>query len=530
MEARPCTIVRLAALGLTTIILLAGLPAEAGAPMGIWIVSGDGAGAALPAALTARGIPVHSYPMLDMAAIVAGGSTITWLRDQGYAVHPNEVMPLHLDKSVPKIHADDVKQALGPVRDGPTVLVIDTGLDSAHPDFELGRNLAANLGVDRSPNGLVSGVTRDLPIVDRSGHGSHVAGIVAGSGQAFGPNDPQHGRFVGVYSNGRIASFQAANDATDAEDIGVDMQAALEGFEWAMTHQATYDIRVISNSWGSAGDIVPDHPVTKATLKAYAAGITVFFSAGNDGTEGSLNRHCLPPWVVCVAAGTLDGTRASFSSMGHTEGAALGAYDHPDITAPGSAIRSLTPSTDASKLTRLGSPDILYRDRSGTSMAAPHAAGVAALLAATNPSLSPDQLMDIIVATADPMSEETYRVGAGYLNAQKAYLLALQTTGQRGEFLQGLGVKYGGQATGDVAYADDPVTVGYDSRSGGTLDEAILRGPPVKAWLLASPVPGILLALGVALVALGLRWRDPTPRDEAPTGSDAGQASSAGDE
>ncbi len=512
---------RSGAIGLVIIVVLAGLPVQAAETASIWIVSGEQALAPdLLAELATQGIETHAYPNLGMLAIVAPASTAAWLRSAGLGVHANEVLELHLDQSVPKIRADIVKESLGPVRSGPTVFIIDTGLDSMHPDFTMGSNLAANLGVDRSPNGLVSGIAPDRPINDRSGHGSHVAGIVAGSGEASGNNDPDHGRYLGVYSNGRIISFQAANDAADPEEIGVDMQAALEGFEWALANQARYDIRVISNSWGSAGDIVPEHPVTKATLKAYAAGMTVFFSAGNEGTEGTLNKHCLPPWVVCVAAGTLDKTRSSFSSMGHLPSKALGSYDHPDITAPGSAIRSLTPGSDLSKFGRLASGDsaLLYRDRSGTSMAAPHAAGVAALIAAANSELSPDQIMDVLIATADPMSEETHRVGAGYINAQKAYNLAIQTVGQLEDFLAGEGVKYGGLATGDGSYSDDPITVGYDTRSGGTLDAAIIQGPPIKAWILTSPVPLILLGLGVLLAVVGVRWRRPATADEAPTG------------
>lgn len=524
-DASSCPVVRTAAVGLVIALVLVGQPAGASEPIGIWIISGEGAaGEALLASLEARGIPTHPYPLLDMSAVVAGGPTITWLRAQGYALHPNEVFDLHLDQSVPKIKADVVKEALGPVRDGPTILVIDTGLDSQHPDFRLGSNLAANVGIDRSPNGLVSGAFQDRPITDRSGHGSHVAGIVAGSGEAFGDRDAQHGRYQGVYSNGRLASFQAANDAVDPEDIGVDMQAALEAFEWALTNQQRYNIRAISNSWGSAGDIVPEHPVTKATLRAYAAGIAVFFSAGNDGAEGTLNKHCLPPWVLCVGAGTLDKTRSSFSSMGNAGSKALGPYDHPDITAPGSAIRSLTPVLAPEKLGRFvnGDRESLYRDRSGTSMAAPHAAGVAGLLLAANPGLSPDQVMDILVSTADPMSEEIHRVGAGYINAQSAYTLASATQGQLEGFLVGEGVKYAGLATGDDDFSDDPVSIGYDSDSGGALDAALLRGPTPKAWILASVVPGVLLGVGLLLALAGIRWRRPATRYEAPTGHDAG--------
>lgn len=500
---------------------LRGLEGQADATdLSIWIVSGPGATDADLVAALREVAEVHVYERLGMLAILAPPRVVEALDSAGFDVHRNEVYELHLDQSVPYIHADRVKEVVGLQRDGPTVLVIDTGIDSLHPDFVPGENLAANVAAKRSPNGLVAGYADDLPVADMAGHGSHVAGIVAGLGNALGSADSRNGRYMGAYSNGRVASFQASTSAADPDDIGVDLQAALEGFEWALQNHERLDIRAITNSWGSPGAPKATEPVAMASLRAYAAGMTVFFSAGNEGSPGTLNRHCLVPWVMCVASGGLDGTRSGFSSMGNPPSGALGPFDHPDITAPGSAIRSAEP-TQAGAGSLLSGGEPLYRDRSGTSMAAPHGAAVAGLLQAANPDLSPDQVMDVLVATADPMSEEVWQVGAGYIDAQAAYNLAVQTLGVRKGFLAGDGVKYGGPATGDPGLAADPVSVGYDSQSGGALDADLLHDPPPKAWLLGSWVGWALLGLAAASVLAGLDWRQ-APRQE-PARGPAGQ-------
>ncbi len=512
------------------LLLIAGIQPASGEPIQVFILTGEHADEPfLIEQLQRAGIAVHVYENLGMLAIAAPPSVAHGLASPHLHVWPNEVYDLHLDESVPSIGAHLVKDALGNVRDGPTVLVIDTGLDSNHPDFDDDVNLAANVAASRGASGLVTGV-REGTVIDRSGHGTHVAGIVSGIGQALGSRDDRYQKYTGVYSNGRVASFQAATDAADPDDIAVDLQAALEGYDWALQNQERYNIQVITNSWGSAGDIVPDHPAALASLRAYAEGMTVFFSAGNDGKEGTLNRHCLPPWVVCVGASRLDGTLASFSSMGHPPSKSLGAYDHPDLSAPGSVIRSVDPVTDERGVPDLlaGDSDTLYRDRSGTSMAAPHAAGAAALVLAANPGLSPDQVMDILIATAKPMPEEVWQAGAGIVDARAAYNLAITTIGVRQEFLAGEGVKYAGEATDDSEFAADPITVGYDSDSGGSLDRQAILAPQPSPFFTSGWLGPTLAGLGFVLVLGGIRWRRPAAGDEAPAGEPSGQASSTG--
>lgn len=480
-------------------------PEPPGPALEAWIWSGADPHRTAPA-LEAAGVSWYEYEQLEMVAFEADPLTARLLvAAHGGHITPAETYRLHLDRSVPLIEADRVRDAVGVQRNGPTVLVVDTGVDSTHPDFQ--DSLVANLAAERV-GGLIAGTFAPDVVVDESGHGTHVAGIVGGTGEGAGPLDETSGKYVGVYGNGRIAGFQAS---TLDEEPQVDSLAALEAFDWALENQAAYDVRVVVNSWGLPGDLDPSHPINEATQRLYFNGINVIFSAGNLGTEGrthQLNKFCQAPWVLCVAAGGADRNLVAISSRGDE---ANGPYAHPDLTAPGWRITATNSLADLDLLDRslrvmAGTPgENLYIERGGTSMAAPHVGGTAALLYAANPSLSPDQVMDILVETTAPMPETVWDAGTGYLNAREAYNLAVQTEGNRQAFLSGNVVKYGGTATGDPAYADDPVTVGY---TGTPMGGARLLEAPGDQWVGTSSIPfWILVGLGVVGVLAGTRPR-----------------------
>jgi serine protease AprX len=246
-----------------------------------------------------------------------------------------------------------------------------------------------------------------------------------------------------VGGTGAMSGGKYEGAAPGASLIGYGSGAALfvldgiGGFDYAITHQQEYDIRVITNSWGSSGEFDPNHPINIASKKAYDRGIVVLFAAGNEGpAENTHNPYAKAPWVISVAAGVKDGTLADFSSRG-TKGVG-GSFtmdgkewtweDRPTVTAPGVDIIStkvVSPLTalGAEKDAELIEPAHLpyYTTMSGTSMATPHVAGIVALMLEANQSLSPVEVKNILQATATNMpGYEIWEVGAGYVNAYAA--------------------------------------------------------------------------------------------------------------
>ncbi|MCA1319184.1 S8 family serine peptidase [Bacillus tianshenii] len=311
---------------------------------------------------------------------------------------------------------------------GVGVVVNDSGVDGTHKDHELGRNLVQNvLGSTnlQSITGILPiSYTENVPNTDtNSGHGTHVAGTVGGTGAMSG------GKYEGAAPGASLIGYGSGGALFVLDGIG--------GFDYAITHQQEYDIRVITNSWGSSGDFDPNHPINIASKKAYDRGIVVLFAAGNEGpSENTHNPYAKAPWVISVAAGVKDGTLADFSSRG-TKGEG-GSFtmdgkewtweDRPTVTAPGvdiistkvvSPLTALAAEKDAALIEPAHLP--YYTTMSGTSMATPHVAGIVALMLEANHSLSPDEVKNLLQATATNMpGYETWEVGAGYVNAYAA--------------------------------------------------------------------------------------------------------------
>lgn len=286
------------------------------------------------------------------------------------------------------------------------VAVIDTGMRLAHED------LAANLwvnsgevagnGIDDDGNGYIDDVHgwdfrfEDSDPTDQYGHGTHVAGTIG----AVGNNATG---IVGVNWNVRIMPIkiysQAANDTTSA--------MLINAYNYVrMMKLAGHNIRVTNNSYGGCAEACSYDQATKDAIDALGdAGVLNVFSAGNNAR----NTDTLPfypgsydsPSILNVAASTSIDSRASFSNYGSVS---------VDIAAPGAGIYSTTNGSNSS-----------YGIMNGTSMAAPHVAGVAALLAAQHPSLDARSLKATIMNNADVLPEWAGVVKtSGRLNASAA--------------------------------------------------------------------------------------------------------------
>lgn len=320
---------------------------------------------------------------------------------------------------------------------GVTIAVLDSGVDATHPDLELGSKTVENVKIvgDLDLAGGRNAFIEGVPNSDTSsGHGTHVAGTVGGTGAVSADDERRPNYHAGIAPDSSLIGLGAGE--------GVSILYALLGFDYAIANQDRLDIDIITNSWGGGdgASFDPNNPINKASFEAYKNGMVVSFAASNSGPEeDTLNQYAIAPWVINVAAGTSDKTLADFSSRG----VAGSEYKIPDITAPGQNITSTrAPNTAIGALGPVTDPDhpeyyAYYHTISGTSMATPFVAGVAALLLEVNPQLSPDQIEQIIKETADPMDYAPHEVGAGYINVRAAVEKADSVIGNRVDFLNG---------------------------------------------------------------------------------------------
>ncbi|WML58338.1 S8 family serine peptidase [Neobacillus sp. PS2-9] len=309
------------------------------------------------------------------------------------------------------------------------VVINDSGVDGTHKDLQFGSHLVQNVMASTNLNSLEPSLlpityVENVPNTDsNSGHGTHVAGIVGGTGES------SKGKYEGVAPGASLIGYGSGAALFVLDGIG--------GFDYAITHQSEYNIRVITNSWGSSGDFDPNDPINIASKAAHDRGITVLFAAGNEGPgENTHNPYAKAPWVISVAAGEKDGSLADFSSRGtkgvggtfEMDGKTWTWKDEPSVTAPGvdiistrvlAPVSTLGATTDAELIEPAYLP--YYTAMSGTSMATPHVAGITALMLEVKPTLSPDEIKKILQDTATNMpGYETWEVGTGYVNAYAA--------------------------------------------------------------------------------------------------------------
>ncbi|UOQ74296.1 S8/S53 family peptidase [Hymenobacter cellulosilyticus] len=316
------------------------------------------------------------------------------------------------------------------------VLINDSGVDGTHDDIKLGTHLVQNTLGSTNLNAydamLPVTYLEGVPNTDtNSGHGTHCAGTVGGNGTRSG------GKYEGVAPGASLLGYGSGGALLVLDAIG--------GFDYALTHQYQYNIRVISNSFGTSGDFDPAAPINLVTKKCYDRGMVVVFAAGNDGPGADThNPYAIAPWTISVGAGDRFGRLADFSSRGvKGEGGTFVAdgetwkyANQPVVVAPGVDVVSTRAVAPVSTLGAQMDAELLapahvpfYTHMSGTSMATPHVAGVVALILEAKPSLSPAQVRELLEKTATNMpGRETWEVGAGYVNAYAAVDKAFRDT------------------------------------------------------------------------------------------------------
>jgi len=283
---------------------------------------------------------------------------------------------------------DDMERIFGSKERGKGVgvAVIDTGV-SPHYDLVKPANRIVAFK-DLLAN-------REMPY-DDDGHGTHVAGIIAGNGYTSC-------KYTGTAPCADIISIKSLDESGNGTES--DILAALQ---WIINNGRLYNVRVINLSLGiKVEPPYDDDPLIKGANAAVRYGYTVVTAAGNNGPgKCTINSPGTSPLVITVGAADLtdDGEIkvANFSSRGPT----LSGDTKPDLIAPGVDICSLD-----------GKNPKGYAIQSGTSMAAPVVSGVAACLYAMRPNLTPAQVKQILVQEATPLKkEDRYAQGRGLLN------------------------------------------------------------------------------------------------------------------
>jgi serine protease AprX len=373
------------------------------------------------------------------------------------------------------VHADQV-WSQGATGRGVTVAVLDSGV-AADPDLVQPSNRIL-ASVNFADQRLVS---------DPGGHGTHVAGIVAGNGTRSG------GQFVGVAPEANIVDVRVLSSTGSGR-----ISSVVRGIEWVVAHRTAYNIRVLNLSFGAPTPTsYRTDPMSAAIEIAWRRGLVVVVAAGNGGPgRDTVASPGIDPYAITVGAtddnGTVsprDDTLAPFSSWGSADSNAK-----PDLVAPGRRIVSLRVPGSAL--------DLLFPDRvvtaangstylrlSGTSMATPVVAGAAALVLQSRPNLTPDQVKTLLVGTTQPFGQDTGVAlpdptadGSGLLDV----LAATQTQAP----------SVSRTATvGDIVLAD--AFKGFDASQ--TLANRGLR-----------PANAFARALRPCLQGLPLRWKNPT--------------------
>ncbi|OLB80219.1 MAG: hypothetical protein AUI14_07510 [Actinobacteria bacterium 13_2_20CM_2_71_6] len=350
--------------------------------------------------------------------------------------------------------------------------------------------------VVNGPDLSLDSQTEDARYLDTFGHGTHLAGIIAGSDGA---------NFTGIAPGATITSVKVG-----AYDGAVDVSQVIAALDWVVEHRSDNPkrpIRVVNLSYGTDG--VQDYqidPLTHAVENAWRAGIVVVVAAGNGGTAApKLTNPAYDPYVIAVGASDTNGTVlphddsvADFSSRGDADRRA-------DLVAPGRSIVSLRdPGSyvdEANPTARVG--DNLFKG-SGTSQSAAVVSGAVSLLLQARPNLTPDQVKAALTRSAVKLGGSDPGQGAGELNVALASVTPAKGAKQTWAPSTGTGSLEAARGGSHLALNDDVLS-----------GEADLFGPfDTAAWAKAS--------------SAGTAWVDGTWMGRALTGTSWGASSWAG--
>jgi serine protease AprX len=275
------------------------------------------------------------------------------------------------------------------------VAVIDTGIAGGVPDFQTADHRGSRVVETAVTNPLAQNAG------DSYGHGTDVAGIIAGNGDDRSLSDPLYGRYIGVAPGSNLVSIKVSDEAGNATVLDV-----IYGLQFAVDHKSDYNIRVVNLSLDSTTpQSYKTDPLDAAAEAAWFHGIVVVAAAGNRGAAPDA-LHYAPandPYVITVGATDEHGssnagndTIAGWSSRGTTQDG----FHKPDVYAPGAHIVSvLAPGSAFASMCPSCIVGGQYIDTGGTSMAAPMISGLVADLLQARPNLRPDEVKGMLMSS-----------------------------------------------------------------------------------------------------------------------------------
>src|SRR6267142_2492080 len=384
------------------------------------------------------GVAVAPLSLIDSAAGFANAAGIAALslvptvafvhHDATVGPQPNAAPPVppatpdQASGVYPQVVRANKVWAQGIAGGGVTVAILDSGVaadaDLVQPDNRL---LAS---VNFADQRLSS---------DSGGHGTHIAGIVAGNGTSSA------GEFIGIAPQANVVDVRVLGNTGSGR-----ISSVIRGIEWVLAHRTAYNIRVINLSFGAPANLpYRADPMSAAVEIAWRRGLVVVAASGNGGPQrDTVVTPGIDPYVITVGAtddrGTLsrrDDMLAWFSAWGSADSNAKPDLVAPgrrlvSIRVPGSALDTLFP--DRVVVARNGST---YFRLTGTSMATAVVSGAAALLLARRPNLTPDQVKALLVGATQPYGQDSGQVlpdpiagGSGLLDAYAAVNAALEAT------------------------------------------------------------------------------------------------------
>ena len=353
---------------------------------------------------------------------------------------------------------------------GVNVAVVDTGISPVPALMDGDKVVAA---VDLSAEAGVAQAT----FVDTYGHGTHMAGIIAGRDPGADPAEsadhPE--KFLGVAPDAGIVSVKVGDNSGSA-----DISQVIAGVDWVVDHAEQLDIGVLNLSY-SSGSSLPytTDPLTFALERAWRAGIVVVVAAGNDGRESHvLASPAIDPFVIAVSA--VEATRSGRSGrLAFTVPEWMSSGDgvrNPDVSAPGAHIDSLR-----APLSRVDAEhpegyvsETLFRG-SGSSQAAAVVAGAAALLLDADPTLRPDQVKALLVGhTRNAQPRNPLYSGAGVVQVDEA--VEALAEGEADEALEAVQTFALSDGSGSLEAARGPVHMVVDGEP--VVGEVTVLGTP----------------------------------------------------